>query len=122
MDQVKPYVKVNDYSGSKELIVDATIISISDEVKMNGKNNQYRLATVRANMGSGNYQTGRTCIWEKLHESNGYEKGDEVALAIQLESEDPKYIGYSKLFLEGASAFDVSEFVASDGVAMKATP
>ena len=122
MDQVKPYIKLNTATDCRELIVDAVVISVDDTVRVNGKKTEYRLATVKANMGNGNYQTGRTCVFEKLHAINEYAKGDEIALAIQLEAEDPKHIGYSKLYLEGSSAFDVSEFVTAEGVTMKATP
>lgn len=106
---------LNEFTQLEELIVDAVIQSVGNKVLTNTKGTEYRIATVVANMPNGKTQTGSTCIWEKLHEANEYEKGDVVSLAIQLDGE---YAGYSKIFLEGSSRFDVAEFIATEGVAL----
>lgn len=112
-------IKVNDYTGEKELIVDATIVSLGKKVltMKNDKQTEYRIATVKALMPNGSTQKGATLIWEKLQDANEYEAGDEIQLAIQLEGE---YAGYSKIYLGGASTFDVSEYASAAGVKAEA--
>jgi hypothetical protein len=110
-------VQVNEYTGEKELIVDATITSLGKKVLTNAKNTEYRIASVKATMPDGKTQKGSTLIWEKLQESNEYEPGDEIQLAIQLEGD---YAGYSKIFLGGASKFDVAEYATEVGVKVEA--
>lgn len=109
--------KVNDYTGLTELIIPAVINNVSNKVLKNTKDTEYRIAGVTATMPDGSTQKASCAIWEKLHESNEYAKGDEIMLAIQLEGE---YAGYSKIYLEGASRFDVSAFVADAGVKVNA--
>ena len=110
-------IQVNEYTGEKELIVEATIVSLGKKVLSNAKGTEYRIATVKATMPNGKSQKGSTLIWEKLQDANEYEAGDEIQLAIQLDGE---YSGYSKIFLGGASRFDVAEFATEVGVKAEA--
>jgi hypothetical protein len=110
-------VQVNEYTGENELIVDATIVSLGKKVLTNSKGTEYLIATVKATMPNGTTQKGSTLIWNKLQEANEYESGDDIQLAIQLDGE---YAGYSKIFLGGASKFDVAEFATEVGVKVEA--
>lgn len=109
-------IQVNEYTG-RELIVDATIVSLGKKVLTNKNDTEYRIATVKAVMPNGSAQKGSTLIWEKLQDANEYEAGDEIQLAIQLDGE---YAGYSKIYLGGASRFDVAEFATEVGVKAEA--
>jgi hypothetical protein len=108
-------VKLNDHTGEYEVIVDATIKSVSKIPLKNSNDIEYFVAQIVAHFPDGD-QKGSTCIWATIQDMNEFDAGDEIQLAVQLEG---KYAGYSKIHLAGAQRFDVAKYAV--GIPTKAT-
>lgn len=113
MQKVEKYVPVwNEHAKCHEIVMNATVLSIGENIRKNKKETPYQIGRVRVDYpGDGGSEEVNASIWTKSLESNGdaFKAGSAVALRVQVDGE---YATYGKIELPGIVRVDMDKLDA----------